>query len=310
MKDFKDIKVIGIDHGYGNIKTANTVTPTGITAYNTQPIFAGGILEFEDKYYRIGEGHKEFIPDKAEDNDNYLLTLMAIARELHIAGENEATVHIAAGLPLTWIKRDKDSFRAYLMQREEVNFIYESKPYHIRFAGCSIYPQGYPAIIDVLPDFKGTNLLCDIGNGTMNLLYFRDKKPQETRCWTEKIGVNQCMIMAKNAVMDKTGINIDEGNIEHILRFKSADISEKYLSIITEEASRYVEALFSTLRKYEYNPDLMRLYVVGGGGCLVKNFGIYDESRVTIIDDICATAKGYEKLAYLALRREAKNEQH
>ena len=23
--------VIGIDHGYGNIKTANTVTPTGIT---------------------------------------------------------------------------------------------------------------------------------------------------------------------------------------------------------------------------------------------------------------------------------------
>ncbi|MDO5566944.1 MAG: hypothetical protein Q4G59_09835, partial [Planctomycetia bacterium] len=39
------------------------------------------------------------------------------------------------------------------------------------------------------------------------------------------------------------------------------------------------------------------LVVVGGGSCLVKNFGQYDETRVTIFTDICATAKGYEMLA-------------
>ena len=44
-------------------------------------------------------------------------------------------------------------------------------------------------------------------------------------------------------------------------------------------------------------------YVVGGGGCLIRNFGTYDKSRVTIIDDICATAKGYESLAYMSLKR-------
>lgn len=60
--------------------------------------------------------------------------------------------------------------------------------------------------------------------------------------------------------------------------------------------------IFATLRKYEYNPDLMRLYVVGGG-CLIRNFGTYDESRVTILDDICATAKGYEYLALMSLKR-------
>ena len=47
----------------------------------------------------------------------------------------------------------------------------------------------------------------------------------------------------------------------------------------------------------------MRLYIVGGGGCLVRNFGQYDETRVTILDDICATAKGYEYLAFASLRR-------
>ena len=41
MKELKNIKIIAVDHGYGNIKTANTVTPTGITAYDTEPIFSG-----------------------------------------------------------------------------------------------------------------------------------------------------------------------------------------------------------------------------------------------------------------------------
>ncbi len=33
MREFKNgVKIIGVDHGYGNIKTANTIIPTGITA--------------------------------------------------------------------------------------------------------------------------------------------------------------------------------------------------------------------------------------------------------------------------------------
>ncbi len=32
MKRYKNFLIVGIDHGYGNIKTANTVTPTGITS--------------------------------------------------------------------------------------------------------------------------------------------------------------------------------------------------------------------------------------------------------------------------------------
>lgn len=34
--------------------------------------------------------------------------------------------------------------------------------------------------------------------------------------------------------------------------------------------------------------------IIGGGGCIVKNFADYDKERVIIIDDICATAKGFE----------------
>ena len=111
------------------------------------------------------------------------------------------------------------------------------------------------------------------------------------------------MIAAKNAILDRFGIKIEEATVEQILRFGTADIAAPYLDCITSVAKQYVADIFATLRKYEYNPDLMRLYIVGGGGCLIRNFGIYDNSRVTILDDICATAKGYENLAYMSLKR-------
>ena len=41
----------------------------------------------------------------------------------------------------------------------------------------------------------------------------------------------------------------------------------------------------------------MRLYVMGGRSCLVRNFERYDPERVTINSDIHAMAKGYETLA-------------
>ena len=120
MRELNNIKIIAVDHGYGNIKTANTVTPTGVTAYETEPIFSGNILEYGGIYYRIGEGHKEFIADKAVDEDYYLLTLMAVARELNVYGIREADVHLAAGLPLTWIRKQREDFRSYLLRNKEV----------------------------------------------------------------------------------------------------------------------------------------------------------------------------------------------
>jgi plasmid segregation protein ParM len=304
MKTLNSTKIIGIDHGYGNIKTAGTVTPTGITASETEPAFSGNILIYDGIFYKIGEGHKEFISDKSLDNDFYILTLMAIARELNQAGLTEADIHIAAGLPLTWVKTQREDFREYLLKNEKVQFTFNSKQYDIRFVGCNIYPQGYPAVVDRISGMGGVNMLADIGNGTMNIMYINNKKPVESKCWTEKLGVNQCVIAAQNAVMDSFGVKIDDTVIENVIRKGNADIGQKYLDCIISSAKKYAASIFEALRKYEYNPDLIRLYVVGGGGCILNHFGEYDENRVTVIDDICATAKGYEQIAFTALRKE------
>ena len=109
--------VIGIDHGYGNMKTAHCCFRTGIMPIDgNEPVFSSDILTYGSKSYVIGQGHKEFTADKMLDQDYYLLTLAAIARELHIRNLTTARVVLAVGLPLTWVSAQKESFRAYLMQ--------------------------------------------------------------------------------------------------------------------------------------------------------------------------------------------------
>ena len=58
------VLVTAIDHGFGNIKTVNTCFKTGVVAYDSEPTFKNNLLVYEGRYFKIGEGHKEFIADK------------------------------------------------------------------------------------------------------------------------------------------------------------------------------------------------------------------------------------------------------
>lgn len=189
------------------------------------------------------------------------------------------------------------------MKNESITFKYRKKQYKITFLNCFVFPQGYSAVVDRIKEFTDTNLVADIGNGTLNIMYINNKKPNENKCWTEKLGVNQCVIAAKNNFMDKYGIKIDDNIVENILRNGTSNIDAEYLKCVTDTAVSYVADIFNALNRYEYNPKLMHLYIIGGGGCLIKNFGVYEKDKVTIIDDICAAAKGYEYLALATLRK-------
>ncbi len=96
---------------------------------------------------------------------------------------------------------------------------------------------------------------------------------------------------------------IGDNVIESVLRNGTADIGKYILAIIQETAKQYVDGIMRRLQEHEYDPEVMKLYVVGGGGCLIRHFSEYDANRVTINSDICATAKGYEFLANLRLKK-------
>lgn len=88
--------ILGVDNGYGNVKTAHRVFPTGIMKCDSEPVLSKEYVEYDGAYYIIGEGHKGFVADKQEDDDTYSMTLAAIAKELEARGLTEARIHLAA----------------------------------------------------------------------------------------------------------------------------------------------------------------------------------------------------------------------
>lgn len=293
--------LIGIDHGYGNMKTRHMVFKSGVKVFDNEPAIAGSILEYQGKYYVIGENHKVFIHSKDEDDDYYVLTLAAIAKELDYRNINNADVILAVGLPLHWLTEQKASFRNYLLRSPEVDFKFCGKNYHIKICEVEVYPQGYAGVVTDMKNYKDVNMLADIGNGTMNTLVIVNGRGISDKMYTDQIGVYQCIKLIRNEVQAKCRKLPDEILIEEFLKTGNVDLPENICDVMRTVAKKYVAELFNKLKEYEYDSDLVKLHIIGGGGCLVENFGDYDKERVEIISDICATAKGYENI-YMAMR--------
>ena len=75
--------IIGIDHGYYAIKTAHCSFPAGLTSYGEhEPYTRQGLLEFGGCFFVCGSGRQPIQRDKTINDNYYLLTLAAIAKEI------------------------------------------------------------------------------------------------------------------------------------------------------------------------------------------------------------------------------------
>ena len=114
-----------------------------------RPYTQKDVLEYNGRYYVVGSGRQPLQRDKTQTEDYYLLTLAAIAKELeHRGAEHTASVHLAAGLPLTSFGRDKKSFRSYLYRDgSAIPFRYEGQDYTVTIQEVSLFPQGYACLL-------------------------------------------------------------------------------------------------------------------------------------------------------------------
>jgi hypothetical protein len=167
--------IIGIDHGYYAIKTAHCSFPAGLTSYGEhEPYTRQGLLEFGGCFFVCGSGRQPIQRDKTINDNYYLLTLAAIAKEINQRGlPPECSVRIAAGLPLTSFGRDKPKFREYLLRsKQPVNYKFEGVEYSITIEEAAVFPQGYAALMTetgLLQD-EPSMLLMDLGGWTVDLM--------------------------------------------------------------------------------------------------------------------------------------------
>ena len=73
MQKYNSIKtIIGLDHGYGNMKTAHRIFRTGMECFEEEPIVSTNYIKYKDKYYVIGENHLIYQGNKTDSQDFFI----------------------------------------------------------------------------------------------------------------------------------------------------------------------------------------------------------------------------------------------
>ena len=309
MRVFGKINIIGLDNGYGNIKTANGIFPASVTRCEAEPAHAQDVLVYDGKYYVIGAGHREFTLDKVGNQDHYLLTLAAIAKEIRQRGlPPECSVQIAAGLPLTSFGRDKPKFRDYLLRsKQPVNFRFEDVEYSITIEEVAIFPQGYAALmteVGLLQD-EPSMLLMDLGGWTVDLMRIDNAIPAADTAHSLELGMIRCVDDIREQVRRETGLSLTDAQIENMLAGQPCTVSDTVRDIVNKQGRKYTEHLLSATMEAGFDLHAIPAVLLGGGASVVsRHLSPKDALCKTIflLDDK-VNAVGFERALAAVSRR-------
>lgn len=294
--------IIGIDHGNRNMKTASNVFSAVIQPIQTKPDSLENILEYQNKFYYVGGKvpEKEMV-DKTVNEDYYLLTLAALAKEMRNRNLTDASVRLGTALPPRRFQEQKDGFKKYLMKTKELHFRYEGIHYHVSLENVYVFMQGHVVIHTLLNSVKGFCLLIDIGGGTVDMVGFIDGIPDGNYAISDKAAL-YCINMVKEEVVAKLGEVVPAYIVEEFMKNGAYDCPQKYQQVINECLKSYSNGIYEIIRGNNYNLDLTKMVFMGGGASIMQNYGNSEGRNTEFVTDVCANAKGCEAAIRSILR--------
>lgn len=299
---------IGIDHGYYAIKTRHFSFPAGITAYSHEPYTLQNTLEYGGKFFVCGTGRQPILRNKMENENYYLLTLAAIAKEIQQRGaKTECSVTIAAGLPLAGFGREKKPFREYLLRSSQladglrpVCFQFEGIAYKITIEDVKLFPQGYSAIAlhPELIQNEPSVLLMDVGGWTVDLMRLDNNVPNAATCRSLELGMIRCIDEVKEQVRRDTGLSVTDAQVERVLAGKPCSMDDDARNIIQKQGRLYTERLLSAAMESGFDLKAIPVVMLGGGASVVKGNVSEQDSlcRVFALIDDKVNAEGFERI--------------
>ena len=296
--------IIGFDNGYQFGKTANFMFDNGVFPLGkVEPSVREHSLKFERKYYKVAEGRAAITEDKVSDENARLLTMVAIAKELLVAGVTKADVILAVGLPFSDYGREKKELIKYYEQKPILKYDFEGIRYDITISKVFVFPQCYSAIAQRLSNMKRDYLVADIGSKTTDVIYIRNGLPMESKSITIERAMVKWIRQIQGSLQVQYGKNIPEHEIVKVILKQKSSLPKSYIQHIRNGITEQIEALILELKEREYDLTYTNIIYVGGGAVAVKNFTEHKEN-VAYDCDILANAKGYEFLAEQMLRKQ------
>ena len=231
----KNVLTVAIDHGFRSIKGPHFVMENGVTRIPTEPAFKETTIFYKGSYYKVGEGRLAMKDEKTEDDDYFILTLVAIAEELKRNGlHHHNNVVIAAGTPFGRIGKEKDVFAKYL-NRGFWEFRYCGKKYSCRIVDVMIFPQCYAAVVNRLGSMEADQLVVDIGSKTINVVHVRNRRPVETECFSYPRALIDCTPKIQNVIYNQLNMRLLEDKIHTVVNTRQRrGLAAEIVKIIQE----------------------------------------------------------------------------
>ena len=302
--------IIGIDHGYGMVKTVSDLFVTGLASFDKQPPSMEHTLFYGGKYYTVG-GTRQPVQSKTENINYYIMTLAAVAKELKRRKANtKQKIMIGAGLPLTYFESERKGFKNYLEKEKGqiIHYQYESTWYDIEIQKAVIFPQGYSAILPYYSDLKGTSYIIDIGSNTIDIVMLDNMTPNMQKLVTIPMaGVISAYKRVNDEIAKAFNTNLQESQIRSVILDEEDGLPDRAKELAKAALKKYAGYIVASLKEYGINPELSRCFFVGGGAVIIKKYSeISDYSNVAFITDICANARGYELMLKAKETKEGK----
>lgn len=304
--------IIGVDHGYGFVKTANTTMASGVKPLIVPAPFNNDIIKYKDKLYIVGQTRTEHGTDKTLNSDYYILTLAAIAKELKIReidNTNKIGVTIAAGLPYAFMNEQGESFKRYLLKHRNIEFAYEGDEYSIHINDVYVFSQGFPIIAKDLGKYKCGVSVVDVGSRTIDIITFNAAgKAVYDKCLSiDKRGILDCIEMINDNFTARFQQAVSEDVVNMYLMGKTVQkIDKEQAEFIRTFIRYYVSEVIAKLKAKDIIGGISDVIICGGGAAVLQRYLAENNSRIKYVTDINANAKGFEYLAKQLIKAKAK----
>ncbi len=289
--------VVGIDHGFSMMKTPHATFENGVEKLGGEATLTNNTLIYQGSYYKVGEGRLPLMQTKTENENYFLLTLAAIAKEMDIYQQCKADVILAVGLPFSRFGKEKEDFYHYLLRNEKIQFSYSGREYEIRIIDVFVFPQCYAAIADKLREYGRENIIVDIGSKTIDVIHTRNYVPVESESTSIPAALIQCMEGIKSNVYQNCNRRVSEDMIQQMILEKDVNIPTDCKVIIREGLADFAKGMEAKLAELGFDLEMFTVIYAGGGATLMKNYGTLKSANIHYLEDIRANAKGYEFLA-------------
>lgn len=311
--------IFGIDHGNGNMKTRRTEFPCGVTKQQVKPssLYADDVIAYKGNYYVLNVNSSPYMTDKTKDENCFILTLFAFAKEIkaryleeggkweNFKGFVGKDVILAAGLPPAHFEKNYVDFKKYFedASRYGVEFTYNGKPFSFHIKDIKLYPQCYAAAMtqmqEVIMKYRVVYFI-DIGAGTTDLMGLVEGKPDRNVMMSREIGISPMKDKIIDDVINDYAYTLDGQIIEDVLSSAKEtvldyEITEKIKREAQDWTVQIINQMHSKVKDFRTAPTIF----MGGGIKLLKPYLSNSKmfGKTFFIEDTKANAQGYEIIA-------------